>query len=152
TDLEAAERELAAKAGKDPRVTELQQRYVQESRRSASRRQRSLLGGVTVALALSLALGVIALLQWRTANDRARTAESKTLALQSADALETAPRTALARAVQAYERSPTQEARVALRRALLANPIEWAIPAGGRSKYVHGELQWSGDGRTLLAL
>ena len=79
------------------------------------------------ALAVSIGLGVVALLQRNTANDRARVAESQTLALQSADALETSPRVALGHAVEAYETSPTPEARVALRRALVANPVVWTV-------------------------
>ena len=62
-DLAEAERVLAANAGKDPRPTELQVHYLQESRRGARRRQRTLLGGVTIALGVSVVLGVLALLQ-----------------------------------------------------------------------------------------
>ncbi len=52
-----AERELAANAANEPTPTELQQRYVRASRSAASRRQRRLLGGVLLALAVSVALG-----------------------------------------------------------------------------------------------
>jgi WD40 repeat protein len=153
-DLEEAERQLAAHAGKDPRTTELQQRYLHESRRSASRRQRSLLGGVTAALVVSVALGVVAVLQRNTANERARVAESQALSLRSVDALVTVPQTALRHAVDAFETEPTPEARLALRRAILANPIELAIPAERRSirNSERPELGYGSDASRLLGL
>ena len=129
-DLAQAERDLAANAAKEPTPTELQQRYVLASRRAASRRQRALLGGVLAALAVSVALGVVALLQRNTANDRARVARSQALAARAEGALATEPVTALADSVEAVETSPTSEARAALRRSILANPIEYVIPAG----------------------
>src|SRR5207244_5725552 len=65
-DLEDAAQRLAASVGKDPAPTELQQRYVLASRRAAAKRQRIVLGGISTALAVSVALGVVALLQRHT--------------------------------------------------------------------------------------
>ena len=102
------------------------------SRRGASRRQRFLLGGVSLALAVSIALGVVAVLQRNTANERARIARSQTFAAEATQALATAPVTALADGVKAVETSGTPEAEVALRRAILANTIDYAIPGASR--------------------
>ena len=63
SDLETAERWLEASREKLPPVTPLQSRYLAESRRTQAQRQRRLLAGVAVALALSIALGVLAYLQ-----------------------------------------------------------------------------------------
>ncbi len=158
-DLAQAERDLAANAAKEPTPTELQQRYVLASRRAASRRQRALLGGVLAALAVSVALGVVALLQRNTANDRARVARSQALAARAEGALATEPVNALADSVEAVETSPTSEARAALRRSILANPIEYVIPAGRDDRRVaaqertsaRGALAFSADGKLLAA-
>ncbi len=162
-DLKQAEEVLAANAGKEPTPTELQQRYVHASRRGASRRQRILLGGVLLALVVSIGLGVAALLQRNTANQRARIARSQALAAQAVGALSTAPATALADAVSAVETSRTDEAEVALRRAILANPVEYVIPAGpddqrlaaawgGSSVDTKATLAFSADGKLLVGL
>ena len=95
---------------KEPRPTELQQRTCIASRRGAARRQRSLLGGVTLALVVSVALGVVALLQRNTANDRARVARSQAFAAAGVEAVSLRPATALADAVKAIETSATPEA------------------------------------------
>lgn len=131
-DLTEGEQQLAANAAKQPTPTELQQRYVHASRRGASRRQRFLLGGVSLALAVSIALGIVAVLQRNTANERARIARSQTFAAEATQALATAPVTALADGVKAVETSGTPEAEVALRRAILANTIDYAIPGASR--------------------
>ena len=158
-DLAQAEGDLAANAAKEPTPTELQQRYVLASRRAASRRQRTLLGGVLAALAVSVALGVVALLQRNTANDRARIARSQALAARAEGALATEPVNALAESVEAVETSPTAEAGAALRRSILANPIEYVIPAGRDDRRVasnlgdvwRGALGFSADGKLLAA-
>ena len=159
-DLAQAEQDLAANAANEPTPTELQHRYVLASRRAASRRQRTLLAGVTVALAVSVALGVVALLQRNTANERARIARSQALAAQAEGALSTAPATALDDSVKAIETSRTRQASLALRRAILANPVEYVIPAGPadaraakRTDRVAREaLAFSADGKLLVGL
>ncbi len=161
-DLKQAEEVLAANAAKEPKPTELQQRYVHASRSGASRRQRILLGGVLLALAVSIGLGVAALLQRNTANQRARIARSQALAAQAVGALSSAPAAALADAVKAVETSRTDEAEVALRRAILANPVEYVIPAGpddrrqvasaGARVDTRATLAFSADGQLLVGL
>jgi len=63
SDLETAERWLEASQDKTPPVTPLQSRYLAEGRRTQARRQRRLLAGVVVALAVSLTLGALAYMQ-----------------------------------------------------------------------------------------
>src|SRR3954454_4799501 len=93
-ELEEAAQALAQNAGKEPATTELMQTYVLESRGATSRRQRIVLGSVMLALVVSVALGVLALLQRNEANDRARVSRSQALAAQASEALATAPATA----------------------------------------------------------
>ena len=70
-DLEAAESWQAdAVQGKEPQPTHLQAIYIQTSRQDAKRRRRNLLIGVTVALVVSIALGITALFQWQEAQEQ----------------------------------------------------------------------------------
>ena len=151
-DLEDAMQQLAAAGGKEPTPTELQKEYVLASRRAGNRRQRIILGSVSLALVVSIALGIVALLQRNTANERARQARSQALAAEAVERLGRDPPTALARAITAFETKRTPEARTALRRAMLANPIEYVIPA--RPKGVAGgdALAFGEDGKVLVGL
>jgi len=63
TELEKAERWQAAAIGKDPAPTELHSDYILASRKEEKRRQRNTLTGVTVALIISIALGIVAFFQ-----------------------------------------------------------------------------------------
>jgi WD40 repeat protein len=155
-DLEDAQEQLAANAGKEPVPTELQREYVLASRRASTRRQRVILGSVSLALLVSVSLGVVALLQRNSANERARIARSQVFAAQAVGALDSEPAAALADAVKAMETHRTPEARVALRRAILANPVAYAIPAAGKPRGWAAAgadaLTFSDDGRLLVGL
>jgi hypothetical protein len=117
-DLREVERQLEASGAKQPRLTELQQRYVRQSRRSAARRQRILFGAVVIALVVSIGLGVLALLQRDTAlaqRDRATSLVLSTVADgQTAGDLDAS----LILGLEAYRASPTAQARNSLVSAL----------------------------------
>ncbi len=93
-DLKQQEQLLTANATKDPKPTELQQRYVRASRMAAVKRQRITLGAVGFALALSTALAVLAFLAKNDAVSARKNSDSLALAstsdLQSADHLDVA--------------------------------------------------------------
>lgn len=77
SDLEDGERwmtESAVIAERD--VIPLQAEYISESRKNAVRHQRNLTIGVGVAMVVSIALGIFALLQWGAAEDNAELARS----------------------------------------------------------------------------
>lgn len=154
SDLESAVQDVAANAGKQPAPTELQTEYLLVSRRAQKKRQRIILTSVTVALGVSVALGIIALLQRNTANERARQARSQALAAEAVTLLGRNPPAALADAVDAVKTRATPEARVALRRAMLANPIAYVIPATGKPPdtvaVARDAIAFSPDGRLLL--
>ncbi len=153
-DLEDALQATAANAGKEPVPTELQREYLLASRRASSRRQRLVLGSVSLALAVSVGLGIVALVQRNLANDRARVARSQALAAQAVAALGSEPAAALADAVRAMETEPTPEARIALRRALLATPVAYSVGAEGRTRGParFDSVAFGDGGRTLLGL
>ena len=153
-DLESALQQVAANAGKEPVPTELQREYLFASRRASTRRQRVILGSVSLALVVSVLLGILALLQRNLANDRARIARSQAFAAEAVGALDSAPAAALADAVNAMETHRTPEARVALRRAILANPVAYAIGSDAKARTgAHLDaLAFSDDGRLLFGL
>lgn len=151
-DLTTAEQALATNAAKQPSPTEIQQRFVHASRRGSARRQRVLLGGVSVALAVSVALGVLALLQRNSANARAQVARSQGLAAQATEALSAAPGTALRDAVRAAEIHATPEAEAALRNAIVANPIAFVIHGRRAGTGTNGRLFFAGAGRLLAGV
>ena len=71
-DLDTAEKWQAnAAEGKEPQPTRLQAIYIQTSRQDAKRRRRNLLIGVSIALVVSIALGITALFQWKEAQEQA---------------------------------------------------------------------------------
>jgi hypothetical protein len=137
SDLDQAEAFLSGGGGKEPQPTELQGRYVLASRRAASRRQRQLVTGVSVALVVSIVLGVLALLQRNTAVEqrheadkqrhRAETeraaATSRALAANAFLNLPTDPELSLLLGLEAAKASPTTEAETALRSALLGSQV-----------------------------
>ena len=152
SDLTDAEQSLAANAAKQPAPTELQHRFVGASRRGAARRLRFLLAGVSLALGVSVVLGVLALLQRNTANDRAQVARSQALAAEATQALASRPPTALADAVRSVETKTTPEAETALRDAILANPIVYSVPRPRTPGDATEAIAFGGGGRRLAVL
>ncbi len=82
TDLSEAEEWLTTSANKQPQVTQTHNQYILASRRTAAARQRATLIGVSIALAFSVALSVLALILWRQAEDaRFESANSRSTAV-----------------------------------------------------------------------
>ncbi len=147
-DLRAAEHVLAAHLADDPRPTPLQSEYVLASRRSATRRQRITLAAVLVALAVSIGLGIAALLQRNTANDRARIATSREVATTAVGLLGSDPELSLILARDAIETKNTDQALSALRQSLAASQVRAVLRAPG--PLLGASL--SSDGRDLVAV
>ncbi|MCB1858770.1 MAG: TIR domain-containing protein [Gammaproteobacteria bacterium] len=132
SDLETAERWLEASREKLPPVTPLQSRYLAESRRTQAQRQRRLLAGVAVALALSIALGVLAYLQRNAAiaardeaESQRRLAVARALASESELAVgDTGDRLELATllAVESLQAAATNEGKAAFQRRMALLP------------------------------
>ena len=129
SDLSEAEAWLSSQGEhKEPRPTPLQTEYVLAGRKAATRRQRRTIAAVALALAVSVVLGGVALLQRDEAQEQrdeairqARLAESRELAATSVAAVRTEPWEALELAISAQETSATPEATEALRSALEAH-------------------------------
>lgn len=119
SDLRAAELWLDDQAGHDEAPTTDQITYITASRRAAARRQRSLLVGVAVALLVTAALAIAAVVQRQRAIDREKTARAQARAAQSIAALSRDPEESVRDALAAVKIRPNlPEAMYALRRAV----------------------------------
>ena len=77
SDLREAEAWLAQQEGHREAPTAEQGEYIARSRRAAGRRQRTLIGGLSVGLAVAIALAVFALIQRSQAIDNQKAAQSE---------------------------------------------------------------------------
>jgi WD40 repeat protein len=146
SDLATAEAWVASQSDQEPGPTRLQREYVIASRQSAARRQRRLLAGVSVALAVSVVLAIIALVQRGTAIDERNQASSRGLASAAVASLASNPELSTLLATEAVRRKATPQADEALRRAVGEDQTR-AILTGHR-----GPVDWtaySPDGRLV---
>jgi WD40 repeat protein len=119
SDLRAAESWLDEQGAHREAPTAEQVTYITASRRAAARRQRSLLAGVVLALAITAVLAVFAFLQRGRAIDREKTARAQARAAQSLAELSRDPEESVRDALAAVKIRPKlPEARFALRRAV----------------------------------
>ena len=114
SDLRAAEAWLAEQSEHAQSPTAEQAAYIAAGRSIAARRQRLLLGGVLVALGISIGLGLYA-------NHERRGAESQSRAAQAIDAARRDPERALRLALDAADLSRSALVRRALREAVAAS-------------------------------
>jgi WD40 repeat protein len=119
-DLNEAEAKLA-QSERDPRPTDLQRQYVLASRKSASRRQRLVIIGVTFALIVAVGLAIFAFVLFQRslraeaqAKEQARIALSRQLAAQALASLDDQFDLALLLSLEANHITDTVEARSSL--------------------------------------
>jgi WD40 repeat protein len=137
-DLEEAESVLVAAQGKEPAPTPAQARFVQASRRGASKRQRSVIAiAVCVALVAS-ALGLVTLQQRNEANAQRAVADrnaaesrSRELAAASIGQLSADPELSLILATQAMDVAQTSQATDALRQAFTESRVRATLRGFG---------------------
>ena len=122
-ELDAGEAWLAASPGKQPEPTALQRDFLLASRRAAGRRQRMLVGGVSVALAVAIALAVVALVQRSNAVTQQRAALASALAANAKLVEETDPELGVLLAVEGARVSPGERTTETLREQLLASHL-----------------------------
>jgi WD40 repeat protein len=173
SDLSQAEGWLASSQGKEPAPTQGQTAYVLASRKAASRRQRTVVGAVAIALVLSLVLSAVAIVQRGEAQDaqaraeeQTRAANSRALAAQALVHMDRELDLAILLSLEAYRTSPTSEAldvlHMAAQRSLMIDQTLTGSDAGavgfnptGRKAVAYspdGEIIASGDadGHVLL--
>ena len=128
SELTSAEQYLARATGMHPEPGRRQSAFVLASRQGATRRQRRLLGGVCLALAIALVLGALALLQRNQAVANQRVAQSRQIAAESETALNSDPELSTLLALQALATHETTQAEVALRDALPRMQVRRTLP------------------------
>ncbi len=158
-ELETAEAWLRQSVGREPAPTADQTRFVVESRRRETRRQRRLLVGVAIALVVSITLGVVAWLQRdraivaREEADRQRDlAVARSLATSSELALDQTGNglvTSTLLAVESLRRVATAEGEAAWERDLRLLPPPPLIESEPLGEVTAGTF--SGDGRFWAA-
>jgi WD40 repeat protein len=129
SSLAAAEAWLVRNPEKGPQPTELQRHYILAGRQAATRRQRRLLLGVSTALVGALVLALVAVVQRSHAVTEARIAQSDELAADAINLLPTNTALAMRASLQAYDTSPTPQARNALN-TVAESPLIAILPRG----------------------
>ena len=120
-DLTEGEQFIASGAEKRPIPTHLQSEFVLASRKDATRRQRQTLAGVTVALVVSIALSIYAVIQQREAVRQAQISRVGELAAQSVSLREKNFLLSLLLGVEAYKETKRIPASLQLKSDLLEN-------------------------------
>jgi WD40 repeat protein len=141
TDLRAAELWLDEQVGHEQRPTPDQVAYVKAGRRASARRQRLLLAGVTVALGVSVVLGIRVYAQGRTA-------QSEAFAAQALNVVERDPEEGLRLALRAADLGHGRIVKRALREAVGA--AGWTHILRERSPHPLVDVAVSPDGRLAV--
>ena len=138
----------------DPGPTDAEREFLDASHDCERREQRTHRRNLTVgfgALVLGLVflagIAIVALDQRRDAVDQQNIAESRELALQSANTLEADPALALTLAMRAVDSEPTDQAVAALRQATLGVREVAVLPADSLNART---AAFSSDGGTLV--
>ncbi len=129
SELDAAERWLTRAAeGKQPAPTALQAEFIATGRRAERRRLRAVAAATMVALAVSVVLGVLALIARNDAVDQRDQARSREVAARAIAQLDVDPERSMLLALAALEIAPSEPADDALRRALMVSDIRAVMP------------------------
>lgn len=150
SDLRDSEDWLDDQAGHKEAPTTEQVMYITASRRAAARRQRTVLGGVGLALVITAVLAVAAAVQWQRASDRERTAKAQAHAAQSVAALSRDPEESVREALAAIEvRRDSPEALYALRQAISAAGWTSILRLPKSRGAPQTDVEFSDDGRRV---
>ncbi len=121
-DLTDGEQFISGATGKSPEPTQLQGEYVLASRKDATRRQRITLAGVTIALVVSIALGITAYFQRQVAVANEKTANANFLGAQTNLLITTDFQQSLLLGIESFRFMDKSITRGALLDASAANP------------------------------
>src|SRR5215207_104985 len=167
-ELQDADFQLATNTSKEPHPTDLQREYVLRSRQ-ASDRQRRKTRIIAIAVMIGLAtLTVVAFIQAgratnfaiqaeeqaaiaatnaKTAEDQAALARARELAAVANTTLELDPDLAMHLAMQSLSKVRTLQGEEALRRALVAPPVELSLLGHSRAVYT---VAYDAEGKRLI--
>jgi WD40 repeat protein len=128
SDLRSAE-EWVRKAGEHPKTppTALQLEYILVSRKAADRNARTWQAALATGLAVSVALGALALVKDLQATHEARVSESNALAAEATVALSTNPQESVSLALRSARLNVSPSTEQALRLALSDGRMRMAI-------------------------
>src|SRR5947209_2617222 len=146
-DLREAEA-FISQAEARPEPTALQREYLAASRQLATRRQRLLLGGVSLALVISLALAALAYIERGTAIANQKTAKSRELAALATLQLPLDPQISLALALAANHVGDTSQAGAALLRAAFDDQLIATLQGHDGPVYA---ANYSPEGRRVVS-
>ncbi len=147
SDLTAAEQWLVTGAGKQPEPTQLQREYILASRQAATRRQRTVIGAVSGALVIAVALAIVALVQRSTAVHERNVAYARQLDADALNSYSTDPELSLLLATKATEVQSNPQTVTALRAALAQSNVRARYPL---DTHDGGDVLWSPNGTRLL--
>jgi WD40 repeat protein len=148
SELEAAEGWLARQVeGKKPPPTQLQTEYIVAGRHAQRRRLRTIVALTLVALGVSVALAIVALISRNEAIDQRDQARSRELAASALSQLEVDPERSLLLALRAEDVAHSAPADDALRQALVGSHVRAVMP-GSRGAIM--SLDVSRDGEKVV--
>jgi WD40 repeat protein len=151
SDLAAAEGWLVGAAGKEPGPTQLQREYLLASRQAATRRQRTVIGAVSIALVVAVVLAVVALVQRSTAIHERNVADARLYDGEAQQLASSQPVVGLQVAEAAVKLAPSTVTTDALRQSLEQSLERVRIFLNPDSASpVAGDAIWSPDGTRLL--
>jgi WD40 repeat protein len=153
TELKAAETWLVGAGDKKPGATQLQSEFLLASRQAATRRGRALIGGVSLALVVSIAGLVVALIQRSDAISATHAKQAQLDDSQAQASFTSAPpdpQLGVQDAVAAIGFARNSDTELTLREALAQSHLRdaFVFPTGGTQV---GAL-WSPDGTRLLVV
>jgi WD40 repeat protein len=148
-ELAAAEGWLVGGADKQPAPTQLQREYVLASRQAATRRQRTVIGGVTFALVVAVVLAVVALIQRSNAIHERNVAYARQLDAEAQSNYPTDPELSVLLADKAAQVVPGSATEEGLREALAQSRIRIRYTAPGNEAEAMDAV-WNSSGTRLL--
>jgi WD40 repeat protein len=147
-ELVEAEAWLGAAGSKEPPPTALHTRFLLASRKSATRRQRGAISGVTAMFLVAAIFAGVAVDQRNVAVDQRRLATSRELASAALLQLDQDPELSLLLAIESGETALTPEAVQALRSSMQASLLRSSVDQPAETgDYAYG-LALSPDGRS----
>jgi WD40 repeat protein len=149
-DLAQAEQWLVGAGEKQPPPTQFHREYVLASRTAASRRQRTIVAAVSVALVVAIVLGVIALVQRSTAIHERNVATARFLDAAAQSNLDVDPELSVLLAVRAAHIAPGATSTEDLRQALSRSHVFATFNFSGAADAP--DMVWSPDGTRLLVV